>query len=288
MKGADRFSILLDSEPDRDRFDLDATLRAPADGLLPTMLGRRLPINLRIAGDGTWSKWRGKATADLSGKRSLSLALAADSGRYRLSGQAATGQIFKGKLLRLTSPLIDIKGEATLKDRLLDGELQLRSSALRAIAKGGVDLGANRYSNLTIGADLIRPPALFRQYDRSECPASRDPQWPIGTADYSYRLTSPKVAFDNIGFIDVRAEGRGRGSKWPVRVPIRLQARAVTGIGDVAGAILGNVRLDGTLDVTPNLVRGDNIALSSDKLRGKVSLMLDLKTGAFNILVSGE
>ncbi len=102
---------------------------------------------------------------------------------------------------------------------------------------------------------------------------------PIGTADYSYRLTSPKIAFDDIGFIDVRAEGRGKGSKWPVRVPLRLQARAVTGVGDVAGAILGNVRLEGMLDVTPNLVRGDKVSLSSDKLKGNVSLMLDLTDG---------
>ncbi|MEP7315437.1 MAG: translocation/assembly module TamB domain-containing protein [Sphingomicrobium sp.] len=287
LKGADRFAILLDSEPDRNRFDVDARLTAPADGLLPAMIGRRLPIDLQVAGDGTWSKWRGRAIADLAGKRSLSLALAADSGRYRLNGKAVTGQIFKGKLLRLTSPLIDIKGAFTLKNRLLDGELRLGSSALRAVAKGAIDLGASRYRKLTLGADLIRPPALFGNMTGRNVRLVATLDGPIGTANYSYRLTAPKIAFDDIGFIDVRAEGRGKGSKWPVRVPLRLQARAVTGVGDVAGAILGNVRLEGMLDVTPNLVRGDKVSLSSDKLKGNVSLMLDLRTGEFNILVSG-
>ena len=54
-----------------------------------------------------------------------------------------------------------------------------------------------------------------------------------------------------------------------MRVPLRLQARAVTGVGDVAGAILANVRLEGMLAVTPQLVRGDNLALQSDKLRAR-------------------
>ena len=33
---------------------------------------------------------------------------------------------------------------------------------------------------------------------------------PFATADYSYRLTSPHVQFDDTGFDDLRAEGRGR------------------------------------------------------------------------------
>ena len=287
IKGADRFRVRLVAEPDRDNFDVEAKVVAPADGLLPAMLGRRLPIALTIDGDGTWTRWRGRALADLDGQRSLSLALAADRGRYRLSGKAATGKILKGKLLRLTSPVVDIKGEATLEDRILDGELRLGSSALRAVARGAVDLGANRYRDLRIGVDLLRPPALFKNMTGRDVRLVATLDGPIGTANYSYRLTAPRVAFDNIGFEGVRAVGRGTGSPWPARVPMRLEAQRVTGVGDVAGAILANVRLEGVLAVTPQLVRGDDIQLSSDKLKGKVSLMLDLRTGAFNILVSG-
>ena len=72
-----------------------------------------------------------------------------------------------------------------------------------------------------------------------------------------------------------------------MRVPLRLQAKAVTGVGDVAGAILANVRIEGMLAITPKLVRGDNLALQSDKLKGKVSLLIDLKTGKFDIVISG-
>ena len=99
---------------------------------------------------------------------------------------------------------------------------------------------------------------------------------PFATANYAYRLTSPQVAFDNTGFVDVRAEGRGRFTPWPMRVPMRLTARRTTGVGDVAGGILANLRLEGMLSITPQLVRGDGLVLTSDKLKGKVSLLIDL------------
>ena len=61
---------------------------------------------------------------------------------------------------------------------------------------------------------------------------------PFGTAGYAYRLTAPKLAFDDTGFVDVRAEGKGRLIGWPMRVPLHLRARAITGVGDTASDIL--------------------------------------------------
>ncbi len=111
---------------------------------------------------------------------------------------------------------------------------------------------------------------------------------PFATADYSYRLTSPHVKFDNTGFVDVRAEGRGRLGPWPMRVPLRLRRRAITGVGDVAGAILANPRIEGMLTITPKLVRGDGLRLTSAKWNGKMSLLIDLVTGRFEVLLSGR
>ncbi|HEX6218013.1 MAG TPA: translocation/assembly module TamB, partial [Sphingomicrobium sp.] len=99
---------------------------------------------------------------------------------------------------------------------------------------------------------------------------------------------APLVKFDDIGFVDVRAEGRGRLTKWPMRVPLTLNARAITGVGDVAGAILARPRLVGMLTVTPKFVRGEDLQLTSDKVRGKVALLIDLVTGKFEVLLSGS
>ncbi|MEO6255781.1 MAG: translocation/assembly module TamB, partial [Sphingomicrobium sp.] len=287
VDGGDRIALNLDAEPDRDRFDIDLRAKSPANGLLPSLVGTKRSIDLIVSGDGRWSRWRGRAALDLSGRPAARLALGVDAGRYRLAGQVASAQFLKGRLQRLTAPLVQVRGDGRLQDRVLDGQLTVSSPSLRAVTRGALDLAANRFRKVSLGVDLLRPPALFPNMAGRNVRLVWTLDGPFGAADYAYRLTSPGVRFDNTGFIDVRAEGRGRGSPWPMRVPLRLSARAVTGVGDVAGAILANVRIEGVLTVTPQFVRGEGLRLTSNKLNGKIALLIDIVTGRFEILISG-
>ena len=162
VSGGDRIAFHLDAEPDRDKFDVGARVIAPADGLFPALIGTHRAVNLAIGGKGGWSRWRGTAALDLSGRPTARLALGVDAGRYRLQGQWAPAQFLTGKFQRLTYPVVSIVGDATLKDRLLDGQLRISSPELRAVARGALDLGTNRYRGLRLGIDLLKPPALFK------------------------------------------------------------------------------------------------------------------------------
>src|SRR6185369_7745325 len=235
--GGDRITLHLDAEPDRNRFDIGARVIAPADGLVPALIGTKRSVNLDVGGKGSWTHWRGQAVLDLSNRPTARLALGVDSGRYRLQGRWAPAQFLGGKLQRLTTPVVNIRGDATLKDRILDGQLLAFSPELRAVARGSVDLARNRYQGMRLGIDLLKPPALFPNMTGRNVRMVWTLDGPFATADYSYRLTSPHVQFDDTGFDELRAEGRGRLTPWPMRVPIRLSARAITGIGDVAGAM---------------------------------------------------
>ena len=135
--GGDRIAFHLDAEPDRNKFDVGTRVIAPADGLVPALIGSQRAMNLAIGGKGSWTRWRGTAALDLSGKPAARLALGVDSGRYRLQGQWAPAQFETGKLQRLTAPVVNIRGDATLKDRLVDGELSASSPELRAVATDG-------------------------------------------------------------------------------------------------------------------------------------------------------
>lgn len=283
----DKLVARLDAEPDRNRFDLDVRAVAPADGLLPALAGLKKPVDLSISGDGSWTRWRGTLGLLVEGRNHAALDLAVDSGRYHLSGTIAPSPFLKGKLQRLTTPAIRVNGSATLKDRIVDGELALASPSLRAVARGAVDLAASEYRGVRLGLDLLRPRALFPNMSGRSVRMVWTLDGPMDRAAYSYRLTSPQVAFDNTGFIDVRAEGRGRLTPWPLKVPLLMKARAITGVGDVAGGILANIGLKGMLDITPTLVRGEKLALTSAKLNGTLSLLIDLKTGRFDIALSG-
>src|SRR5262249_8986649 len=160
---------------------------------------------------------------------------------------------------------VSIHGEATLKDRILDGQLVTGTPELRAVARGAIDLANNSYRDMRLGVDLLKPPALFPNMTGKSVRMVWTLDGPFATANYSYRLTWPHVQFDNTGFDDLRAEGRGKLAPWPMRVPIRLSARNITGIGDVAGAMLANPKIEGWLSVTPKLVRGDGLRLTSAK-----------------------
>ncbi|MGE5563966.1 MAG: translocation/assembly module TamB domain-containing protein [Bacillota bacterium] len=285
--GGDRVALHLDAEPDRNKFDVAARVIAPADGLVPALIGTKRSIDLTLGGKGSWTRWRGTAALDLSGRPTARLALGVDEGRYRLQGQWAPAQFLTGKLHRLTVPLVTLRGAGTLTDRVLDGELSAASPELRAVAKGAVDLASNRYRGMRLGIDLVRPPALFPNMTGKGVRMVWTLDGPFATADYSYRLTSQFVQFDNTGFLGLHAEGRGQLSPWPMRVPIRLSARAITGVGDVAGAMLANPTIDGWLTITPKLVRGDGLRLTSAKWTGKLSLLIDLVSGRFEVLLSG-
>src|SRR5256885_10921219 len=133
----------------------------PAEGLVRALIGPPRGVTPATGGRGSGARGRGTAALDLSGRPTARLALGVDSGRYRLQGQWAPAQFATGKLQRLTVPLVTIRGDATLKNRLLDGQLSASSPELRAVAIGTLDLAANRYRGLRLGIDLLKPPALF-------------------------------------------------------------------------------------------------------------------------------
>jgi translocation and assembly module TamB len=284
----DRLTLQLDSEPDRDRFDLDARLVGPADGVIAGATRWKKPVDGVISGTGRWSAWKGRATMDVGDIRLVDLRLAADRGKYALDGSLAPSRLLSGKLQRLSDPTIRINGAATLVDRQLGGTLSIATPALEIAASGTLDLAASAFDGVVVDAKLLRPQAMFPNMTGRNIRLHASFDGPFGTADYAYALTAEHVAFDDTGFDVVRAEGKGKLSDPPVKLPVRLSARRVTGIGDVAGGILGNLKVDGVLQVTAQKVTGEKLRLSSDKLAGQLSLSLDLRTGAYDVALTGK
>ena len=286
--GGDRLALNLDAQPDRDLFDLDTELEAPANGVFGKLIGTVQPVKLSVKGDGRWSAWKGAALLNMGNQRVADLKLGVTKGAYDLNGFIAPSLIAKGKLQTLSAPRILVNGRATLVNRRVDTSLSLRSAALSVNAAGIVDLASNSFDNMRITANLLQPKALFPNMsgDRVQLRVLLDGAF--DTAAFEYLLTAPRVAFDNTGVEDVRATGKGRLSKQPVAVPLHLTAWRVTGVGDVAGGILANLKVDGLLKVTAKTLVGDALQVRSDKLTSKVSVFVDLLTGRFEVTISGQ
>ena len=177
--GGDRLRLRIDSEPDRDRFDIDARVRAPANSVVGAMLGTRRPVSLDIGGDGGWTRWNGTARLDISGRRTAELAIVMNRGRFRTTGWAAPSPFLRGKLQRLTAGRVLVAGTGTFFDRRLAGRLSLRSAALRVESRGAVDLGRGRYDDVAIAAELLRPGRSVPQHDRPPGSADRPDRRPL-------------------------------------------------------------------------------------------------------------
>ncbi|MDP1025849.1 translocation/assembly module TamB domain-containing protein [Sphingomonas sp. KR1UV-12] len=288
VEGSDRLALSLDAEPDRDRFDLDIRAQGSRDGVLARLAGGRGPVTLAVAGDGRWAEWRGSARGTIAGTPIVDLALAAREGRYGLSGMIAPSALLTGKGQRLTAPRVRVTGEASFANRRLDGRIGLRSAAMAVDATGEVDLATSHYRNVRIAASLLRPAALFPNMSGRAITLRAILDGPFATATYDYRIAADRLAFDDTGFERARAAGRGRLSGWPAKLPVRITAARVTGVGQVAGGILNNLSVDGVLTIAPPTVTGSGLVLRSDKLRGTIALLLDLRTGEYRVGLGGR
>jgi translocation and assembly module TamB len=283
----DRLVLDLDAEPDGDRFKLAGELDGPVGGVVAGLAGLRAPVSLRVGGRGTWHSWDGSAQAMLGGKKVVDLGLGVRDGRYSLGGNLAPSYFLSGKLQRLTAPGIKVLGAGTLLDRRLNGRLNLASPALQFAAAGTIDLAEGAFANLALDAKLLKPPALFPNMTGRDVHLHAALDGPYGRFAYKYALTSPHIAFDTTGFDNLRATGAGHWSHAPVSMPIKLQAAQVTGLGTVAGGILRNLSVAGVLKVDAKTVVGQDLALTSDKLKGKLQLRLDLVSGRYDIAIAG-
>ncbi|MDO6416360.1 translocation/assembly module TamB domain-containing protein [Sphingomonas sp. BIUV-7] len=283
----DRLAIDLDAEPDGDRFRLAAHAEGPAGGVLGGLFGTKLPILASVDGRGTWHRWHGAAHARLDARSIADLALTVKDGDYGLTGRLAPSPFLKGKLQRLTAPAVSVAGHARLADRQLTGDLALSAPALRLATRGRLDLAESAFRAFALDVELRQPSALFPNMTGREVRLHTVLDGDFREPAFRYALTSPHIAFDQTGFDRISAVGSGRFGKVPVLVPITLSAARVTGIGDVAGGILANLKVKGTLAVDAKTVTGAGLLLSSDKLNGKLGLRLDLASGAYDVALTG-
>ena len=287
VEGSDALRLRIDAEPDRDRFDIAVRARGVKDGVLARLSGIRKPLRLEVGGAGSWTRWDGHALANAGGARVIDLTLGNRKGAYTLTGDFVPSAVAGGKLARLTAPRVAVNGGATLANRRLAGNLALRSAALAVDAAGTLDLGASAFRNVRLRARLLQPAALFPNMTGRDVELRAVLDGAFATAGFDYRLTATRFAFDDTGFDQARAAGKGRFSKSPVSLPIHFTAARVTGVGDVAGGMLRNLSVDGVLRITSKLVTGDDLRVKSDKLTGRINLLLDLATGDYQVGVNG-
>ena len=290
LHGGDRLLLSLDSRPDEDRFDIDVTVNAPADGLLAAMAGLKQDANLRLEGDGDWSNWNGQLVATLAGESAAGFAIRLRDGAYRVEGAVEGAAIANGGLLaRLASPRLDLRAEGRYENRLLSGRWVAESDAIRLDATGGLHLAGRGFDNLLIDTSLKKPGALLKNFGAQGLVARLRLNGPFSSARFEYLLKARRMRFGTTVLETVRTAGQGRlgSGRNPTFVPVDMSVARIAGQGDVIASVLRNARIKGTLQIRDGVITSTPMTLRSDRLDARLVVLIQLDTGRYDILLTG-
>ena len=288
IAGSDRIALTLDAVPDRDRFDIDLSANAARDGLLARLSGIAQPFRLTVRGDGRWSRWRGTAVGEVAGEQAVTLALANDAGRYAVDGTMRAGGIVRGMAAQLLGERVAVSGTATLANRIVDGALTLRSSALLVEAAGGVDLGESAFRHLRARAILRDPAALARDWRGRDVELRAVIDGGFDRAAIDYRLRAARIAFGGAeSFEGVRAAGLARLGRGAIAVPVSLSVARMTGPDPLITGIFADFAATGTVSVSARRITARDVALRAAKAKGVLDLSIDPRGGRYQLDVRG-
>ncbi len=284
----DRITLLLDAEPDGDRFELAGDALAPAGGVIAGLAGLEEGYSGRIVGDGSWSRWRGAAVARQEGVEGPPVAafrITNDAGRYGVLGQLRSGlgpQTLSGRALGETTSIV---AGFTLEDSVIEGRAAAVSDGIDLRAAGVADLADNVVDGARVGLTL-RDPDLLGETVRIEG---------------GRLVASLSGAFDDLAIrheIDVRRltalgvtatglaqEGAARIDGTVLRVPLALTAEQVVTGNAFADPRLRRGRLSGALtyDFAGGKLAADQARITFPGLDAELSLRGDIPAGAYAI-----
>ena len=281
--GGDRVFALLDAAPERDRFDVKLDYAAPRGGLLATIAGADSDLRTRIAGQGGWQRWDGALLAEQGGKRLAALRLTNRAGRYGFLGQIEPTGLLSGISARAAGKVVDVSGETTLVASRLNGQVGITTAALKANARGAVDLAGNAFDNLKVVASLTDPALAGGdlRLDGARLSATLDGAFRDLGVIYDLRAATLRSGVLRAETLALDGTATFDGVRW--QAPLRLTAvRFVTGDPNTDTRLVG-VRAETELVLIDNRLSADRLAIDLPGLAARLTLRGDLDRGAYGL-----
>ena len=285
----DRIVLKLDAVPDENRFDVDLKLDAPAKGLVAGLFGREQPIKVNLSGRGSWRKWDGALTAQIASDDMADLKLSAREGTFTVKGTAAPAKLMAdGLLMRALSPVTSLDMAATFADRIAKIKGTVRSAAVEVDADGMADLGEGSFDDLALEFRVLRPGIIGSNVSGTNIRGRALLNGVFAGPIVAYSASAKRIAFDATTFEDVTATGEAQGKADRFIIPVNARARRVTGINQIAGGLLTNVRLNGDLAISGGRLLSDNLKIRSDRINATALLVGDIDKGFYTSALNGK
>ncbi len=135
LDAPDRAFIKIQAAPDKDIFDIQARVDAPANGALAALLKWQPGLDLNISGKGSFADWHGALSASTAKAPLANLALHAISGKIYAEGTLAANATLPVLVQKIITLTPNLSGSMSIS----------RPNVLTSIALvgGGMDIAAN-------------------------------------------------------------------------------------------------------------------------------------------------
>jgi translocation and assembly module TamB len=288
----DRIAILLDAEPDGDRFVLAADYRAPAGGVLAGLAGFTAGYSGRLAGDGTWQHWRGTAVAhrlpDAEGAAAKGPAVAAfrlsnDAGKIGVLGRVRPQTSDEGIVARALGPKVAVAASFTLADSVLEGRAAVITRALDLRGAGVVDLADNKVEGARTRATLRDPDLLGEGWRFEDTRLAADIEGGFRDLVIEHRLSVGRLLAQGVEANGLVQDGLARFDGRTLIVPMSLTAeRVTTGIAQADPRLVkGRVTGDLVYDFDRQRLLADTARIVFPGLAATLALRGDIPAGAY-------
>ena len=279
----DRLAMLIDAEPDGDRFDLGAIVRADEDGPLAQMLGLPRGYTARVWGDGSWSQWTGGLLARSGEERVAALRITNRDGTFGLTGKLDPSDFVTGTVADALGEDVSLHARLTIDNRAFEGDTVLIGRGVRLDGDGLVDLAENRVSDYELAARL-RDPALFGpdlRLENARLDATLDGAFDDLTIVHDLAVGRLALGTTTLSNLSQQGTARFDGGRWTV--PLTLSVGRV----ETGNALVDPRLVEGTgrgrLTLAGNRLEGEDLRIAFRGLAANLALRGDLDGGRYQI-----
>jgi translocation and assembly module TamB len=281
LGGRDKLVLHLDSEPERDRFELGLLYNAPKDGVLAALTGVKRDVVARIGGNGRFKQWRGFGWASQDGRRLAAFLIDNREGQYRVAGQAFPDGLVSGTAKGAVGDKLSLVYEGTLVNSVLDGRVLAKGDAFLAAVQGGLDLGNNRANELGFKLALTRPARVLANPALQGVRADGMLDGQFTDLSIRHDVRVGRLQSGDILAEGLRTAGTAHWDGKTLRLPVALTAQRVkTGQPQIDPRFAGG-SVNGTLVLAGNSLTSDGIAVNLRGLSARLVLRGDIARGGY-------
>jgi translocation and assembly module TamB len=288
----DRIALLLDAEPDGDRFDLAGNYLAPAGGVLAGLAGLDAGYTARIVGDGTWARWQGAAVARKIGVASDSasppvaaLQITNLAGTYGVLGQVRGGLGDSALAGRALGDVTALAASFTLEDSVVEGRVAIVSDAIDWRSGGVIDLSDKQVEGARVMLTLRDPDLAGASLRLEGARLAANLSGAFDDLAIRHRVDVARLVSGDVVASGLVQEGAARFDGKLLLLPMAVTAQRVsTGVA-LADPRLVNGKLTGllTYDVTRQRLAADRARITFAGLDATLALRGDIAAGAYAV-----